>query len=83
MPATETAQRLVDDAVRKLAELGTREGGTLVRWVLVADWMGVDGERQLDRLNSAGSTRWEAEGLLHSALCEDYWHDDDDDEEDE
>lgn len=48
-------------------------GGVLVGWVLVAEWMGTDGERWLSRL-AMDLPSWQVRGYLNEALH--HWEDD-------
>ena len=57
---------------------GMEDGAVLTGWVLVAEWLSVDGSSWISRLDgdAAGEplTSWRREGLLHNALFDPTWH---------
>lgn len=55
-------------------------GGVLVGFALVTEWMDPDGDRWLAKFISANLTSWAAKGYWHEALHGD-WADDDDEDE--
>lgn len=44
------------------------EGAVLRNWVVVADWVGVDGQKWLTHTSSENASAWESVGLLQTAL---------------
>ena len=44
------------------------EGAVLRNWVVVADWVGVDGQKWLTHTSSENASSWETVGLLQAAL---------------
>lgn len=66
-----------DDMARKITEAFEDQdlheiGGVLVGWVMVAEWMDLEGRRWLTRLdaNADGENlpEWQRNGYLHNAL---------------
>lgn len=46
------------------------EGAVLRNWVVVADWVGVDGDKWLSHIANKDSSAWEIVGLLQTAMDE-------------
>ena len=43
------------------------QGAVVRNWVVIADWVGVDGEKYMTHCVSDGTTSWEVVGLLQTA----------------
>ena len=79
-----------NEEARKLSEVIQEHdqiGGVLVGWVLVSEWMDLEGRRWLSRVhaNADGSTlpEWQLNGYLHNALHTEWEHSAEDLEDDE
>ena len=66
-------QDALDKAINDHAE--PEPGAMLTGWVLVAEWVTLDGTKRLTRLRSAPITPWAVSGLLHDALYGGGWED--------
>lgn len=48
----------------------TLEGAVLRNWVVVADWVGIDGDKWMSHIANKDSSSWEVVGLLQTAMDE-------------
>jgi hypothetical protein len=56
-----------------IAKNGTSlPGAVLTGWVVVAEWMDVDGEQWLSTARCASTTNWAGNGMLHEVLYGDW-----------
>lgn len=59
------------DAVHEaIAANGTVENAVLTGWVVVAEWIDVEGERWLSFARSASTPSWTARGMIHEVLSD-------------
>jgi hypothetical protein len=66
-------EETIQQAIEATAEHNEKlEGALLVGWVVVAEWVGVDGTRSLVRMaGTPGETAppiWQTKGYLHESL---------------
>lgn len=61
------------DLDRAIRDHPTEDGDHLVSWVVVAEWLHLDGERSLSMSNSEDMTPWLRRGILTDALEEEGW----------
>lgn len=74
-------QREAMPSDRELARDAGASGAVLTNWVIVAEFVDVQGERWLARRDSEDLTLWGRQGMLHNALLSDEWHPDEEDDD--
>lgn len=66
-PSAEGNRRQADaiaDVIQRTADVDWAPGALLVSFVVVADWIGPDGERHLSRIGPDRQPAWITDGLL-------------------
>ena len=71
VPLVDVERQIIELAVGEIAKVN---GGLVpVNWALVIDYVDqADGDRHLERLASKGTPTWVRDGMLHSAIYDDF-----------
>lgn len=84
----ESPRKVIHDAIQDTAHTNEDlDGGVLVAWVLVGEWMDGEGKKWLSMLEGSDGgesdlTMWQRQGFLHNALYDDNLFEHDEREDD-